>query len=220
MTSKRKTGGVRSVFLIHLVLVSTLLIGSSRVHAADIVNQQLFDRYSVTYFEFPSSSACTRIFASISGYFTVSKQSGDSAQGGSTVQAAYIVYDNCSGIYQILANGSAQFPGSSGVHIEPSLRRARIDASFVITDYQTQALIPVVISAVNTGVGDTLREKIMSHDVGRDYVFNGRYIGNFRSAKPSGTITFGTTTYDLSQASYTENYFGTLNYGFISIIHR
>ena len=65
------------------------------------------------------------------------------------MQAAYIVYDNCSGIYQILANGSAQFPGSSGVHIDPSLTRARIAASFVIKDYQTDAWIPDLAGRFN-----------------------------------------------------------------------
>jgi hypothetical protein len=220
MTSKRKTVSVRSASVIHLVLVATLLIGGSRVHAGDIVNEQLFDKFSFTEFEFPGPSACTRIYISITGYFTLFKQSGDSAQLGSTVTAVYMLYDNCSRTYQISANGSAQFSGNSGVHIYPNLKGARIDASFVIKDYVTQALIPVVISAVYTGVGDKLSEKIISHNLGPDYVFNGRYIGSFRFAIPSGTITFGRTTYDLSQPSSFDSYFGTLNYGSISISHQ
>ncbi len=59
----------------------------------------------------------------------------------------------------------------------------------------------------------------MSHAVGSGYVFNGRFIGSFRSASPSGTITYGTTTYNLAQATYVDSYFGVANSGFIGIMH-
>ena len=218
MNGKHKKVSVRSVSLGHLVLVTALLLGlGSPVRAADIVNEQFVGNFSVTYFEFPGPSACTTVIGYIFGNYGMSKQSGDSAQSVSTAEATYILYDNCLGTYPIIANGSAQFPGSSGVHIYPSLTGARVNAAFFITDYQTQALIPVVINAVWTGIGEPFSQKIMNHNVGPDYVLNGRYIGSFRSSRPSGTITFGTTSYDLAQASYVDSYFGVANSGFISI---
>lgn len=208
---------------VKMLVVLTLALATFVQHStasAGIENQQFVGEYSVTYFEIPGPSACTTIYGYIFGNMDVSKQSGDSAQAVSKVEATYLLYDNCSGTYLVSANGSAQFPGGSGVHIHPSLTRAQINASFFITDYETSALIPVSINVVWTGVGETFSQKIMTHTIGPDYVLNGRYIGSSRSAIPSGTITFGTTTYDLAQASYVDSYFGVANSGFISISHQ
>jgi hypothetical protein len=220
MNSKHKPRSACFFSVVHLVFATTLfLVAGLPVHAADIINQQFVGEFSVTYLEFPGPSACSKVIVYIFGNNDVSKQSSNSAQAVSTVKTNYILYDNCSGTYPMIANGSAQFPGSSGVHIHPSLTGAQINAAFFITDYQTQASIPVSINAVWAGVGDTFSQKIMSHSIGPDSVFNQRYIGRFRTAMPSGTIRFDTTTYDLTQASYVDSYFGVTNSGFISITH-
>jgi hypothetical protein len=218
MDSKLKTR-VASLFpVINLVLATTLLLAEDKpVYAADIINQQFVGEFSVSYFEFPGPSECSKIIVYIFGNNQVSKQSKASADVTSIAEATYILFDECSGQYPITANGSEQYPGKSGVHIYPSLTQARLNSDFSITEFQTQASIPVSINAVWTGVGPTFSQKIMSHNIGSGSVFNGRYIGSFRTAIPSGTITFGTTTYDLTKASYMDSYFGVANSGFISI---
>jgi len=218
MDSKRKTRDACSFSVIHLVLAMTLLLAEGMpVYAADITNQQFVGEFTVSYFEFPGPSECSKIFVYIFGNNQVSKQSNASADVASTAEATYILYDDCSGQYPIIANGSAQFPGKSGVHIYPSLTEARLNSVFSITEFQTQTSIPVSINAVWTGIGPTFSQKIMSHNIGSGAVLNGRYIGSFRTAIPSGTITFGTTTYDLTKATYMDSYFGVANSGFISI---
>jgi hypothetical protein len=78
----------------------------------------------------------------------------------------------------------------------------------------------VVINAVSKRIGDPFKDKTMTHEIGPDYVFNGSFTGGFSFGKASGTITFGSTTYDLSKASYADSYFGLAKQGSVSIVHR
>jgi hypothetical protein len=206
----------------HVLLTATVLVGlGSSVRAKDILNNQVVGGFSFSFFDFPGPSACSRIFVVISATSGVSKFSvvANNAEAKATVDATFILVDNCSGIYQTIANGFAQFPGRSVFQI--SSKEARINASFVIKDTQTQELIPVVINEVCTAVGDKVfSEKTISHNIGPDFIFHSRFIGDLRSAIPSGTITFGTTTYDVSQAGYSESSFGSSNSGLIVISHQ
>jgi hypothetical protein len=201
-----------------LASISTLLTASPAM-AAETINQQARGTFIYATFEFPDPSTCTTVYGAIYGNFDVSVQTGDSAQVGSTVEATYIVYDNCSNTYLHIASGAVQLPGSSGFHLRPSLTSATVNATFTLTDSVTGESFPVSVDVTLTGVGSTTAQMIIDHAVGPDYVINGRYIGRFRSASPSGTITYGTTTYNLGQASYVFSYLGVANSGFISITH-
>ena len=214
MTIEHKPTSVPRPSILYFVAAATVLL-TLPLRAADVTNIQQVGNFLAAYLEFPGPSTESKVIIYINGNFGKSKQTGDPASVLSKVEVTYILYDGLSGTYPIIANGSAQFPGGSGLHIKPSLIGASVDASLVIKD-QTQTL-PVVVNAGFTGVGDAFKEHIVNHFVGPNVVINGRHIGSFRFAMPSGTVTIGTTTYDLGQASFSDIYFGTANSGFILI---
>ena len=216
MTVYTKWGAHVQFPVVHLLLAATLLVGLAfPVRAADVVNRRSVNEFLVAYFEFPGPSAGGRVIIYIFG-----NTRGDGAKPLSTAEATYIVDPDGSGNSLLIFNGSAQFPGNSHVSINPSLKRATINAAFVIKDQAQVVSLPVVINAVWTGIGDPITHKTMTHEIGPDYVFNGRVTGGFQFGISSGTITFGSTTYDLSQASYADTLFGLAKEGSVSIVHR
>jgi hypothetical protein len=226
MIIERKLIDGQSARLWHSVVAATLLLGLSLpLRAAEIISGHSLGTGLVAFVRF-QPSADIRVEFFIFANFNATKPSGDNAQVSSTVEAAYFVFDDSIGAALIVAQGSAQFPGGSAVQIQPTLKAGRVKASFVIKDLQTGESIPVVINAALTGGGDFVKGMDITHVVGPDndqnkgpdFVINVHGTGDFRGgATPSGIVTFGTTTYDLSQATAFDAFMFSSNIGSVSI---
>lgn len=154
----------------------------------------------------------------VSGRFSVSKTGASApaaAKSTSTLEASYLLFDHCENAVLSSASGAAQLPGNAGMHVKPSLTGASMHSALFSADSQTEALIPTTIDVVWTGVGDISRYSATGHYAGEDYFYNGRYISAAREAATSGTVTFGSITYDVTQAVQASAYIGTINSGLV-----
>ncbi|MGJ0484387.1 MAG: hypothetical protein ACR65R_07620 [Methylomicrobium sp.] len=186
------------------------------VRANDIINQQVHGKFINSYYEFPGPTECQKVIVYIFGDNTFTAQNGQKSVEVANVGATYIIYDQCLDTYPSIASGYV--PMLSKFAVQVFQNRSQINAAFFIQD-QVSALIPVSINAVFKSDGNTYSSKDVFHDIGSDYVFIGRFFGSFTTAVPSGTITFGSTSYDLGTASYVDILFGQANTGNISISH-
>ena len=213
MKSKRETVSACPQFVMPLVFATLLSLGTTVSAQAQVSNEQTNGHYAYAYVELSGPTACTSLYVQLYAVAVMSKPVGANAQTVTTVDSSYASYDRCTDTWLSSANGSAQFPGMSGLRVQPTLSGAQLNTALVIADFETQALVPETINVSWTGFGDIIDQKQVTHYAQPDYFSNDRFMRKFREATPSGTITFGSLSYNLSDATYATGYVGTINAG-------
>lgn len=199
-----------SRYTILTFLMTILSVGLALPARADVVNQN--GRLAYAVWVLPGPSPCLDIWVTTLAS-TGMRNDVSNAEVAWTAEASYFVIDRCTSTYLTTANGTTTAQGSASVRVAPNVAGARAAIGVPVTDTQTNTTLPLVLDVTWTSVGPTYEQKDVTRFVGPDYQYVQRYMGKFRTAYPTGTVTIGDVTYDLSQASYVDGYVAVVNAG-------
>ena len=199
-----------------LALAAILSMCTTTLAHAQVSNEQHGGVSAYAYLEFPGPTPCSAFYVQLHGDATTHKPAGGNAQSVTSVDANYLLYDTCTETVLSSAGGAAQWPGRSGVRVQPTLSSAELHTTLVIADNETQALLPVMVNVTWLGTGNIISQNEVTHSVQPDSFWHSRFIRKYREATPAGVVAFGGVTYDISQATYTAGSLSSINSGYIA----
>lgn len=103
-------------------------------------------------------------------------------------------YDSCTGTQLLAAEGFASL-GDPDFQVFGRLSSATLSATVNVYDYVSNTSFDIFIDLTWTGTGDVNRQSSHSHFDSPGCKFNSRFIGSFRPAVATGSVSDGLTNY-------------------------
>jgi hypothetical protein len=175
----------RRIFIFLLVLAVTLSVGV--VPAAARAETYHFSSKGLTaYADFFSWDGCVETYASISATDGKVKQTGKPAVV-SEVWVYVSAYNYCTDEY-LSADGYASLAADE-FQINRGLGTATLVTTINVYDYYNGNSFPLSIDLTWTGSGGVYQEKYHSQYRAPGYSYNSRWMGTFRDALASGSVS-------------------------------
>jgi len=206
---------MKRLFLI-LALALTALAATSVSGAAgaSTLHFSFKGQFAEAVFDSLDPSGCVETFVFVEGVNGTVKETGHP-----TVSSMAVItidqFDFCTGTETLFAEGQATL--AAGEFQIKMLTTATLNATIEVFDFVSGASFPVDVSVSWTGVGATTTQKDHFQIKGPDFKVNSRFMGTFRDATASGTVSDGTTNFTPESAVFAD--MGSVKQGEVDIIH-
>jgi len=206
---------MKRLFLI-LALALTALAATSVSGAAgaSTLHFSFKGQFAEAVFDSLDPSGCVETFVFVEGVNGTVKETGHP-----TVSSMAVItidqFDFCTGTETLFAEGQATL--AAGEFQIKMLTTATLNATIEVFDFVSGASFPVDVSVSWTGVGATTTQKDHFQIKGPDFKVNSRFMGTFRNATASGTVSDGTTNFTPESAVFAD--MGSVKQGEVDIIH-
>ena len=207
---------MKRLFLI-LALALTALTATSVSGAAgaSTLHFNFKGQFAEADFDSVDPSGCVETFVFVEGVNGTVKETGHP----SVSSMAVIVidqFDFCTGTETLFAVGEATLAAGE-FQIDKSLTTATLNATIEVSDFVSGTSFPVDVSVNWTGFGATTTQKDHFQIKGPGFKVNSRFMGTFRDATSSGTVSDGTTNFTPDSAVFAD--MGSVKQGEVDIIH-
>jgi len=207
---------MKRLFLI-LALALTTLTATSVTGAAgaSTLHFSFKGQFAEAAFDSLDASGCVETFVFVEGVNGTVKETGHP-----TVSSMAVItidqFDFCTGIETLFAQGEATLAAGE-FQIDKMLATATLNATIEVSDFVSGTSFPVDVSVGWTGVGATTTQKDHFQIKGPGFKVNSRFMGTFRDATASGTVSDGTTNFTPEPAFFAD--MGSVKQGEVDIIH-
>lgn len=207
---------MKRLFLI-LALALTALTATSVSGAAgaSTLHFTFKGQFAEVGFDSLDPSGCVDTFVYVEGVNGTVKETG---QPTASSLAVVVIdqFDFCTSTELLFAQGEATLAAGE-FQIDKMLTTATLDTTIEVFDEVSGTSFPVDISVSWTGVGATTTQKDHFQIHGPDFKVNSRFMGTFRDATASGTVSDGTTNFTPESAVFAD--MGSVKQGEVDIIH-
>lgn len=207
---------MKRLFLI-LALALTALTATSVSGAAgaSTLHFSFKGQFAEAGFDSLDPSGCVDTFVYVEGVNGTVKETG---QPTASSLAVVVIdqFDFCTSTETLFAVGEATLAAGE-FQIDKMLTTATLNTTIEVFDEVSGTSFPVDIGVSWTGVGATTTQKDHFQIHGPDFKVNSRFMGTFRDATASGTVSDGTTNFTPESAVFAD--MGSVKQGEVDIIH-
>jgi hypothetical protein len=207
---------MKRLFLI-LALALTALAATSVSGAAGAssLHFSFKGQFAEAVFDSLDASGCVETFVFVEGVNGTVKETGHPAVSSMAV-ITIDQFDFCTGTETLFADGQATLAAGE-FQIDKMLTSATLNATIEVFDFVSGTSFPVDVSVGWTGFGATTTQKDHFQIKGPGFKVNSRFMGTFRDATASGTVSDGTTNFTPESAVFAD--MGSVKQGEVDIIH-
>lgn len=207
---------MKQLFLILALALTALTVTSvSGAAGASTLHFSFKGQFAEADFDSVDPSGCVETFVFVEGVNGTVKEAGKPA-ASSMAFIAIDQFDFCAGTETLFATGEATLAAGE-FQIDKMLTTATLNATIEVFDFDSGTSFPVDVSVSWTGVGATTTQKDHFQIKGPDFKVNSRFMGTFRDATASGTVSDGTTNFTPEPAVFAD--MGSVKQGEVDIIH-
>jgi hypothetical protein len=206
---------MKRLFLILALVLTALVAPSASAARAETLHFSFKGQFAEAAFESIDPSGCVDTFVFVNAVDGTVKEKGHPA-ASSMAFIAIDQFDFCTDTELLFAEGEATLAAGE-FQIDKMLTAASLNATIEVTDFVSGTSFPVDVSVVWTGVGATRKEKDHFQIKAPDFKVNARFMGTFRDATASGTVSDGTTNFTPESAVFAD--MGSVKQGEVDIIH-
>jgi hypothetical protein len=207
---------MKRLFLILALALTALTVTSvSGAAGASTLHFSFKGQFAEAVFDSVDPSGCVETFVFVEGINGTVKEAGKPAVS-STAVITIDQFDFCTGTETLFAVGEATLAAGE-FQIDKMLTTATLNATIEVSDFVSGTSFPVDVSVSWTGVGATTTQKDHFQIKGPDFKVNSRFMGTFRDATASGTVSDGTTNFTPESAVFAD--MGSVKQGEVDIIH-
>ncbi len=151
------------------------------------------------------------------GVFASDNVTKNSPGAPTSQKGAYLYYSNYN-----FCNGESSYGDGFSPNVtfssNNSLNSATLNGAIAINDYSSGTTKTVDVALTWTGTGDTYRGNSHSHNQGPGFTSNYRYVGSYRDAQVSGSVTLDGKNLIANLTSYAS--LNSSNSGSIEIVRK
>ena len=207
---------MKRLFMILALALTALTVTSvSGAAGASTLHFSFKGQFAEAVFDSVDPSGCIETFVFVEGVNGTVKETGHPAVSSMAV-ITIDQFDFCTGTETLFADGQATLAAGE-FQIDKMLTTATLNATIEVFDFDSGTSFPVDISVSWTGVGATTTQKDHFQIKGPGFTVNSRFMGTFRDATASGTVSDGTTNFTPESAVFAD--MGSVKQGEVDIIH-
>jgi hypothetical protein len=207
---------MKRLFLIFALALTALAATSvSGAAGASTLHFSFKGQFAEADFDSVDPSGCVETFVFVEGVNGTVKETGHPA-ASSTAVIVIDQFDFCTSTETLFAVGETTLAAGE-FQIDKMLTTATLNATIEVFDEVSGTSFPVDISVSWAGFGASTTQKDHFQIHGPDFKVNSRFMGTFRDATASGTVSDGTTNFTPEPAVFAD--MGSVKQGEVDIIH-